>query len=158
MKLLSFDWILALGSGSILAIMILFNSTLAKHTSPLYSSWIAHGVGSIAALVLIFLFTKMFHSRINNIKETKNIAKKSSFWLYSGGIPGAFTVILASVSINSKLGLSGTLAMMLLGQIIFGIICDSFGLFGTCKKRFNMKDFMVIFFVLTGSLIIIFIR
>ena len=32
MKLLSFDWILALGSGCILAIMILFNSTLAKYT------------------------------------------------------------------------------------------------------------------------------
>ncbi|KAB8037566.1 EamA-like transporter family protein [Silvanigrella paludirubra] len=158
MKLLSFDWILALGSGCILAIMILFNSTLAKYTTPLYSSWIAHGIGSIAALILIYLFTKVFHSRMNNPKKTKSISKKSSFWLYSGGIPGAFTVILASVSINSKLGLSGTLALMLLGQIIFGIICDSFGLFGTLKKRFKFKDFMVVFFVLTGSWIIIFFR
>ena len=158
MKLLTFDWILALSSGFILAIMILFNSTLAKFTSPLYSSWVAHGIGSIAALVLIFLFTKIFHSRINNIKEPERVQIKSSFWLYLGGIPGAFTVILASISINSNLGLSGTLALMLLGQIIFGIICDSFGLFGTLKKRFNFKDFMVIFFVLTGSWIIIFFR
>lgn len=42
----------------------------------------------------------------------------------SGGIPGALTVLLAAIAVNSPLELAGTLGLMLTGQIVFGLIAD----------------------------------
>lgn len=39
----------ALATGGLLTLMILFNGTMAAHTTPLFASFTAHGVGTIAA-------------------------------------------------------------------------------------------------------------
>lgn len=51
----------------------------------------------------------------------------------SGGIPGALTVLLAAIAVNSPLELAGTLGLMLTGQIVFGLIADLRGWFGVIK-------------------------
>ncbi|WGL58745.1 DMT family transporter [Pigmentibacter sp. JX0631] len=145
---LSPSWILGLLAGVVLTLMINFNSHLAKITSPLFASWTAHGIGTLTAILIIYL-----NSIVNKIE--KEPLKKIPLWSYFGGIPGAFTVILAVIAVNTTLGLSGTLSLMLVGQIIFGIFSDLFGLFGTTKKSVNLKDFFVIFLILTGSWLII---
>ena len=153
MKKISTYWLPALAGGFLLALMIDYNSLMAKHSTPLFASWVAHGVGSVASLVFIALFSNLF---VKN-KETKQY-KKGPFWAYLGGIPGALTVVLAAITVNSRLGLSSTLALMLVGQIIFGLVSDIFGLFGTPKRDVMLIDFFVVLSVLTGSGIIIFLR
>ncbi|MBU2712976.1 DMT family transporter [Zooshikella harenae] len=150
------DWLLAIAGGVLLALMIEYNSLLAKHTTPYIASWVAHGMGAIVALALVFL-TMMLLSR-KQIKNNVTNTSKLPLWFYMGGIPGAFTVVLAAIAINGSLSLSEAIALMLVGQIIFGMISDHFGLFLVLKRRIVLKDFLVVTCVLAGSAMIIFGR
>ncbi|MBS0350932.1 MAG: DMT family transporter [Proteobacteria bacterium] len=155
MRKLTMDWLLALSGGLLLALMIDYNSLMAKHSTPLFASWTAHGVGTITSLFFIVLFSKLI---LINKEEIQSKSADAPVWSYLGGIPGALTVVLAAVTVNTTLGLSGTLSLMLVGQIIFGMISDRMGLFGMQKRELTMIDFLVILCVLSGSCLIIFNR
>lgn len=155
MEYRSTDLLLALLGGFVLTAMISFNSLLAKYSTPLYASWVAYGVGSAAALFLVVLCAKLFST---TQQKTQQPRKKIPNWVYLGGIPGAMTVVLAAVTVNSKLAFSGSFAVMLLGQVLFGLFSDLFGWFGTPKKKFVWMDLWVILLVLAGTSLIIFVR
>ncbi|KDM93316.1 membrane protein [Photobacterium galatheae] len=145
---------LAIIGGSFLTLMIQTNSYLAKDTSAIFASWVAHGVGAVTAL-LIVLITYRLLSGQGNAQQVKE-RKKIPLWLYLGGIPGAFTVILAALAINGGLSLSSTISLGLVGQIAFGIVSDYFGLLNTQKRKITMIDMGVISLVLIGSMMILF--
>jgi transporter family-2 protein len=147
------DWLLAVAGGVLLAFMIHYNSLLAKHTTPVFASWVAHGLGGAAALLLVVLYSKAPRSTATADGPR---CVKAPLWFYLGGIPGAFTVILAAVTVNSTLALAGTVALMLVGQVLFGIVSDHFGLFRTPRRRIGVYDLCVVLSVLTGSMLIIF--
>lgn len=147
------DWVVALAGGVLLALMIDYNSLLAKHTAPLYASWVAHGLGAVAALVLVLLYSRATRAPAADAKPER---VTRPLWLYAGGIPGAFTVVLAAITVNSALALSGTIALMLVGQVLFGIASDHLGLFRTPRRRIVPADFFVALSILTGSALIIF--
>ncbi|KZM43120.1 hypothetical protein OA92_10260 [Marinomonas sp. SBI22] len=141
---------IALFSGALLALMIQLNSQLALLNSPLEASWIAHGLGAFCAYaILLIIGTKKLNA--GAIKD-----EKAKWYSYLGGLPGAMTVMLAAVTVNSELGLAGTLSLALLGQILFSLIVDSFGLFNSPKRRLGWHDVKVIFLILSGSMLIIF--
>jgi len=137
---------LALLAGIVLAVMIDWNSELARSTTPLVASWTAHGVGAVASLALVILLPR---------QTGGTQTMRSPIWSYIGGIPGAFTVLLAAVTVNSALGLSGTLALMLIGQMAFGISADLFGFFGLRRRRPESREVWAITLVLAGSIAII---
>ncbi|MGL6582984.1 DMT family transporter, partial [Aeromonas caviae] len=56
-------------------------------------------------------------------------------WAWLGGLPGALTVVLAALCLNSPLGMAGTLALLLLGQLLFGALCDGLGWLGLARRR-----------------------
>ena len=143
---------IALFAGAILAIMIKLNAGLANISSPLEASWIAHGLGAVTALGLLSLFSYKPKT------DSKKLTKHAPWFTYFGGLPGAFTVILAGITVNSPLGLAGSLALALLGQVLFSLIVDYFGLFGSFKKTLGVNDIKVIGLILTGCLFIIFAR
>jgi transporter family-2 protein len=143
------DWLLAILGGVLLSLMIEFNSLLARFTSPVYASWVAHGLGAVAALALV-----VGYHRVRKAPERQGV--RPPLWFYAGGIPGAFTVILAAIAVNSSLALSGTIALMLVGQVVFGMVSDHFGLFRTPKRRLSGTDLVVALAVLGGSGLIIF--
>jgi transporter family-2 protein len=153
MKGRSTDWLLGIAGGLLLALMINYNSLLASHTTPVFASWVAHGLGAAGAAVLVVLYARVSRPAGSQARPGR---EKLPLWLYSGGIPGAFTVILAAITVNSRLGLSGAIAFMLVGQVIFGIIADMFGLFRTPKRRIVTTDILGALAVLTGSALIIF--
>jgi bacterial/archaeal transporter family-2 protein len=150
----STDWLLLFAGGILLALMINYNSLLAKYTTPIFASWAAHGLGAAAAFVLVVLCSRLFDPR----GEEAQPREKAPLWCYLGGVPGAFTVILAAITVNSGLTLSGTIAFMLVGQVLFGIVSDHFGLFHTAKRRIVAADFLAALLVLTGSGLILFGR
>jgi transporter family-2 protein len=143
----SADWLLAIAGGVLLALMIEFNSLLARFTSPVYASWVAHGLGAVAALALVLVYAR-------KVRQRQGV--RPPLWFYLGGIPGAFTVILAAIAVNSRLALSGTIALMLVGQVLFGMVSDHFGLFRTPRRRLAATDLVVAVAVLGGSALIIF--
>lgn len=154
-------WIMALLAGVLLALMISLNSSLSTFTSPLFASWLAHGIGAACAFLLIGSGWKLSrkHSSADKNKTTDNTTlSKPPFWSYLGGIPGALTVVLAAITVNSSIGLSGTLALGLIGQIVFSLISDHFGLFGVPKKPFVWRDLLMVFSITLGSFLLIYFK
>ncbi|WP_434763975.1 DMT family transporter [Vibrio fortis] len=138
---------LAVFSGVLLALMINVNSELAVTTSAFQASWIAHGVGGVVATVLYLIFR-------SRGKSFEKVALKSRYWF--GGIPGAFTVVLASITVQSEIGLTGTLALALIGQFVLSLIIEHFGLFNQPTVRLSVANLVPIFLVTAGALLIIY--
>ncbi len=139
----------AFGTGGLLTLMVLFNGTLAAHGTPMFASWSAHGTGTVAAVGLFLAFR---HRRI----AAPGPGLRAPLWAYLGGVSGAFTVMLTSVTVNTALALSGTLAVGLAGQMAFGLLADRFGLLGLPKRRPSSRQLAALVLICAGSLLIIF--
>lgn len=146
---------LAVLGGSLLSLMLYFNGIMAKLTSPVFASWLIHGIGTMVAILFVFVMSIFFNIINSNVNSP---IKKAPFWSYAGGIPGALAVVLSAVTINSRIGLAGTLSLMLVGQSIFAIIADYLGIVAHPQKSMTTRDFLFILSALTGSTLIIFFK
>ena len=146
------DWLAAFLGGALLAYMLSCNALLAKHSTPLFASWAAHGLGAAAALLLVSM-RPLFSRPSAAAGPASGTAPR---WAFLGGLPGALTVVLAGITINSRLGLPGTVSLALVGQVVFGFASDAFGLFGAPKRRFGAADLAAALLILAGSALIIF--
>ncbi|MGO7685458.1 DMT family transporter [Rhizobium ruizarguesonis] len=138
----------AFATGGLLTFMVHLNGELARYGNPLFSSWTAHGTGIMAAVILLLVV----HRRRMPLVEK---APHAPWWAYLGGISGAATVILTSTAVNSPLGLSGTLALGLAGQVAFSVAADSWGLFGLPKRHPDTQDIVALGLVVMGAALII---
>ena len=139
----------AFATGGLLALMVQFNGALAHYGNPLFSSWMAHATGTLAALLFLLVL------RRRRPAPTEPLPPAPPLWAYLGGLSGAATVILSSMAVNSAAGLPGTLALGLAGQLLFGLVADGRGLFGLPKRRITGRDFSALALVLAGSLLIL---
>lgn len=131
--------------------MVHLNGELARFGNSLYSSWVAHGTGMIVAIAILLVIRRY------RVLPSSGIGSVP-LWAYLGGIAGAITVVLTSQAVNSPVGLAGTLALGLVGQAFFGIVADRFGLLGLQNRQPRMHDFIALFLVLAGSMLILFAR
>lgn len=145
--------LVAVFSGVLLTLMIMSNSYLSTFTSPLQASWLTHGIGSMVAL-LIWLMVKGRWGKTQRKQKTPRWSRIPR-WGYLGGIPGAFTVLLAAITVNSPLSLSGSIVLMLTGQIVTGLFIDHMGFLGLTKRKVTLKDGITVLLLLTGSTLII---
>ncbi|WCE32280.1 DMT family transporter [Vibrio sp. SCSIO 43137] len=142
--------LLALCGGGLLALMIYLNSQLAASTSAVNASWLAHGIGALVAYSLLAITRKT--------DTTGGERSKAPRIFFLGGVPGALTVVLASVTVNSAIGLSGTLALGLIGQLSFSLLCEHFGWLNLPKRAFTAMELLPVLLVTAGSTLIIFAR
>lgn len=147
------DWLLAFAAGAVLAVMIHLNSVLATYSSALFASWFAHGIGAVVALLLVAAASLRVPPAAG---ATPGSHEGAPFWAYLGGIPGAFTVVLAAITVNGGLALSGTLALMLVGQVVFGLFADRLGWFGVARRQLRTGDLLGAIAVSSGSAILLF--
>ncbi|BCH22280.1 DMT family transporter [Mesorhizobium sp. L-8-3] len=148
------DWLLATAAGAVLAVMIQLNSLLAAHSSALFASWVAHGVGAAMALCLAAAASRLARfAGPRDVGDTQEPLPRlpTPFWAYLGGIPGAFTVVLAAIAVNGGLTLSATLALMLVGQTAFGMAADRFGWFGLARRPLGARELVGALALLAGS-------
>ena len=145
------DWAWAALAGVLLAVMITINSGLAAYTTPFTASWVVHGVGAAAAFVLL-----QANGWIAGRRAEATGSARPPLWSYLGGAPGAFAVALSSIAVNSELALAGGLSLLLVGQILFGLVSDLWGLFGTPKRLLNRFDLLAAACVVCGSALIIY--
>jgi len=143
------DYLLAVASGGVLTLMVLFNGQFARAGTALFASWAAHGLGLVAAVAALLA--------LPGLRGGGN-GQQAPLWAYLGGVSGAVTVMLTSTTVNSVLMLSGTLALGILGQISFGLLSDLFGFFGLQRRRPGGRDLAALALVLAGSALIIFGR
>ncbi len=145
-----FHLALAFASGGLLTLMVDFNGLVGFYGGALYSSWVAHGTGTVAAVIFLFMLTR----RKTDANATTQ--QKAPLWAYLGGVSGALTVMLTSTAVNTPLALAGTLALGLAGQMLFSLAADRWGLFGLPKRTPTPTDFAAVALISAGSLIIIF--
>lgn len=149
------DWLWAALAGAMLAVMITINSGLAAFTTPITASWVVHGIGAVAAFVLLRA-NALLAGGGNGAGQPEGATPP--LWSYFGGAPGAFAVALSSIAVNSELALAGGLSLLLVGQILFGLVSDRWGLFGTPLRILNRFDFLAALCVIGGSALIIYSR
>lgn len=141
---------LAFASGGLLTLMVLFNGEMGRFTTPLFSSWAAHATGTVAALLALAIALVMRRG------QRRAARTPAPFWAYLAGLSGAATVMLTSMTVNSPLALSGTLALGLAGQAGFALVTDRFGWFGLPVRRPTARDIAALALILAGSFLVIF--
>lgn len=141
---------LALLGGALLAIMVALNGQLYHYVTPIESSWIAHGTGAIAALLVLFF---------NNYRgKSVAAAQKAPWWAYLGGLSGGLLVVIAVITVNSFLGVTGTLVLSILGQILFGMLSDQQGWFGLQAHRISKQKLLSILPIAIGAFLIVYAK
>lgn len=121
------NYIISLIVGAITSVMIFFNGSLSDGYGNPLSTVLIHLSGLIAILIIMLLT----HSRMK-------LPKGLPFYLYSAGFIGIGTVMLTNIA-YLKLGVSLSLALGLLGQTIFSLLTDHFGLLGMKTIKVNPK-------------------
>ena len=141
----------AFGTGCLLTLMVHFNGELGRYGNALFASWAAHGTGTAAAVVFLGLLWAR-----HKPSTTSAARPKAPWWAYLGGLSGAVTVILTSMTVNSPLALSGTLALGLAGQVVFGLAADRWGFLGMPRRKTDLRDYAALALIVAGSALIIF--
>lgn len=144
--------LVAFASGGLLTLAIFVNGEAGRLGGPMFSSWLAHGVGTVVAV--IFLAVVWRGQRAATAEATAKIGK-APLWAYIGGLCGAVTVMLTSISVNSPLALAGTLALGLAGQVVLSLAADFWGLLGLPKRKLDLRDAGAVILIAAGSLLII---
>ena len=147
-RLRAVEIVFALLAGSLLTFMLLFNSTMAAYSTPLFSSLAAHGVGTmVAGLVLVGLW------RWRAVPVAGR--GRAPLWAYLGGLSGALTVPATSIAANSSLALTGTLALGIAGQVVLALLFDAFGALGLVRRLPSLRDLAALVAILAGTGLII---
>ena len=135
--------ILAASSGSLIAIMVLFNGTLAANSNMVFSMIIIHVVG-LASVLAIY--------RVK--KETVRLSFEYPWHYYISGVIGIF-LVFSNTLCFTELGVTLTLALGLMGQSVFSLIIDRFGLFNRPKKSIQNFEIVGILVISFGLIFII---
>ncbi len=134
--------ITAFGGGLLLGLMIFFNGIVTKFTGAIPGSFLVHIVGLIASVLILLIKTKKI-----SFTGLKNYKFSSDHCV---GVFGGIAVALIGYTVNTKIGIAGTVGAMILGQVLYGWANDIFGFFGSVKKRLNILDYLQAIFIVAG--------
>lgn len=135
------NYIISIFTGTLLALMLSLNGTVSEASGNYASSVIIHIIGLIGIIIVLILTKSKF-------KHLKGIP----FYTYTGGLVGVLTVIFSNTSF-SNLGVSLTVSLCLLGQLITSIIIDHFGYFNLPVTTFNKKKIIGLVIIVLGILV-----
>ncbi|MBN2557487.1 MAG: DMT family transporter [Clostridia bacterium] len=134
---------LALSGGIMIALMVTVNGVLAARLGNWVALVIIHLIGLItAAAVLIFK------------KSLKDITGGVPVKYMMGGILGVFTILLNNMCVNN-IGVSMTLGLALVGQIIASAAAEHLGLLGMVKKKITLRKAPAYLIMTAGAAIMI---
>lgn len=144
--------LLAFGSGGVLTVAVFINAEVGRHGGPMFASWLAHGTGTVAALLFLAV---LWRRQRGEASAARTRFGKPPLWAYLGGIIGAATVMLTSTTVNTPLALAGTVALGLAGQVILSLAADFWGLLGLPRRKLDWRDLGAVILIAAGSLLII---
>ncbi|MHB8130274.1 MAG: DMT family transporter [Mobilitalea sp.] len=111
-----FSMLLAILAGIFTTIETSINSQLGKYLTP--------SVATLHSLITGMTFMLLINLFLGNITRYSRIVTVKPIWLI-GGFFGAFIIYLSSKSIP-VLGISNTLILILAGQLVSGLVIDTF--------------------------------
>ena len=117
----------ALAIGTLITLMLFANGNLQTAFGTSRALVIIHATGALAVLAYLLLKRASFRP-----------TEKVKPYLYLVGTMGVLLVFF-NVTTVTAIGLTLTIALGLVGQIIASSVVDHYGLFGLDKRRWNMK-------------------
>lgn len=137
-----FAIICAIISGISMSLQGVFNTRLEEKIGTWETNAFVQATGLALTLIILFFFGK------GNFKEIKDANK-----LYLlGGVLGVIIIFTVMKSIGA-MGAACGIAIILVAQLTSAGIIDAFGLFGTDKIPFSMKEFIGIAIMIIGIVI-----
>ncbi len=121
--------------GFLYSIMNVFNAELSQVYGNPYATVIIHVVGFVCVLPLTL--RTLFHK------------KRAPLWMHMGGVLGIFTVVTSNLGVNA-LGVTVTLSLTLLGQLICSMVFDQLGLWGFEKRKFKPAKALSLVLIAAG--------
>lgn len=119
------------------------NSVLRKNVvSPLLSSFVSFGFGSILLILLIFVQNEPLAVSTETLSQ-------SPWWIWLGGLLAMFGLTV-NILIFPRLGSVQTAIMPILGQVITGTLIDTFGWFSAPQYDFTLLRLVGLAAVMVG--------
>ncbi len=134
---------LALLSGIIIAVMVVFNGDLTAVYGNYNATFIIHVVGVLFA----FIFSKLRGQKLFT-------RRKLPLWFYSAGAIGILTTLFNNYSFG-KMSLTSIIALTLFGQTVFSLLIDNLGLFGMKKYPLRKSSSIGLLFSLAGIIVML---
>ena len=138
--------LIILAGGCMLPIQAGINGRLGRAVNnPIVAAFISFTTGT----VLLGLYLMAMRQNPFDLAGTKG----SPWWIWSGGLIGAFFVSIATTLVP-RLGATLSFTLIIAGQLIISIIIDKYGLFGIEASDINIKKIAGISLVMAGVLLI----
>ncbi len=138
-------YLLPLIGGLAVAIQVLLNGILEINIGRLWTVFTTHIVGAFGASIFLILQFFIYNKSINF-----EGFKITPWYSLCGGFLGCIIVFSVLIPMG-KLPLSLILALVTIGQLLFGTIIDHFGLFGFPKISFNIYRLIGICIIIVGG-------
>jgi transporter family-2 protein len=127
-------------NGILFSIMNLFNAQLGQLYGDPFAMVLIHVVGLACDVPLTIRYLKG--------------KGRAPLWMHIGGCLGIITVITSNIGIVN-LGVTATLSLALVGQMLISIVIDQFGWFGFPKLRFKKERAFSVALIALGAAVMI---
>ena len=135
-------------AGIMLSMQTAANSRLRSHVgSPFASALISCTVSLLFVIVLLCI-------RAAGGGLTSPVFTETAWWMYLGGVFGV-AVLVGCIVLFPILGAVQTTVLPIFGQILLGILADSFGWFGGMIKPFSLCSFFGIIILTAGIVCVV---
>lgn len=115
--------------------------------NPYLASLISFAVGTVT-LLIINMFVGGGFSSLNAMH-----GKDTDWWVWSGGIIGAFFVTSIIVMVP-VLGSTRLFALIIASQLIFSVIVDHYGWMGFSIQPINIKKIVGVLLLIAGTFLV----
>jgi len=132
----------AIISGISMSVQGVFDTRLSEKIGLWETTVLVQGSAFIITLIITFFFGK---GGFSNLKEVNKL-------YLLGGVLGIIITFTVMKSIGS-LGATYAIGIILLAQIVAAALIDAFGLFGSDRLGFHLKDILGVIIMLIGIII-----
>lgn len=129
-------------AGSIVATQNVFSTRISEEIGMWETTVVVHLFGLVFALILAFIFGKGSY---------KNISDINKLYLLAGPLG---VIIIFSVTMGvSTLGASFAIALMVIAQLTFATIIDTFGMYGMDRVPFSFTKLIGLVIMVIGLVV-----
>lgn len=132
-------------AGGLIAIQSVLNSSLGQRNGTFGSVLILTVVSMGVLIVLILIFP--------TTSDLRSLPGFSEWYLYLGGILGV-AILAAPIYLVPRIGTTSTLLAIVLGQSLFALVIDHFGLFASPKIEVNLTRALGVLLVAFGAFLV----
>lgn len=129
-------------AGTIVSVQNVFSARVSDKLGMWETTLVVHIIGLIFALIMVFAFG---NGNLRNVSELNKV-------YLLGGVLGVL-IIFGVANGVTLLGASLSISLMVIAQLFFATIIDTFGLFGTEKIPFDMTKLIGLAIMVVGVVV-----